>query len=645
MPSDGAFPYDVTLAVSGGSTYGFMLVTPPGSTKQLSVEEVPGPDANRISTSDAASHNDFAPQWDTPFAMYDFSGGAGQLEYDGQDETAFWWGTAVTHVAGKVFCPPPVTAEALSSGSGTIGGFRAYRPAGGTAYDFCWQATRLYRRDASNATNDWSLVYTASATITDFQIVDGAGYIAVPSLAGNTDFLYQGTITAVATWTPTARNHTAFSDALGKPKFFLTVRGTLYAVVDNRKVFYTVDGTTDSWVGPIDTSLDGNSSGPPGDTTYGFVNVAAVLDYLMVFKREAGYNVDSQQEVTEVLWQWKDKPSDHNFKYVAPGGSDLFFNIGPEVYGYDPGTGALSDLKLSKRSGFSVQEIAGLGADNQYVYVLAKVRVPKLRSAASMALLRCWRKRGRDWGVNCIWEDTGSTGYATLGVLPNGVGTRVYWGGNAGGETKLMDIPADWDESSGASFATSAVLYTSISRDNFPGFIKRRLWHGSTTEALDANNTIAVAYSLDEGASFATLATLSSAGLATNGFSNKQSRSYVGRYTFACAGTATPILRGFDLHSRVRFRYLPTISAGLRVARSVELRNGSRFEAGDEATIKGYLETLRATDAEITYKDFLGNSFAVSIDRIAYRPTRHEEPDSRWEVEALVSMARADVGT
>lgn len=43
---------------------------------------------------------------------------------------------------------------------------------------------------------------------------------------------------------------------------------------------------------------------------------------------------------------------------------------------------------MAKRDGFSMREVLGLAADNKYMYVLARVRVPTLRSADSVALFR-----------------------------------------------------------------------------------------------------------------------------------------------------------------------------------------------------------------------------------------------------------------
>ena len=627
-----------------------MLVSPPGQSKQLHVGEVSAaaPDRPDAGTEDLSQ---FDPRADEARAQGSLEGGVGTLEarYDG-DALSYWWGSGiVTHTSGRTYLAPPVTTKSLTSGAAAVGGFYTYYHSTGTRYDFCWEGPRLHRRDASNTSNSWTLVYTADVTITDFTVINGAGYICVPSRLdatspGNTDFYYQSDPTAAATWTPTARAHAAFSESLGKPKYFRQVRTSTFAVVDNRKVFYSVDPTTDSWVGPIDTSLDGNTSGGPGDTTYPFVSALAVNDYLFVFKRDAAYNIDSQQEVTESVWQWKQRPSDRNFKFVAAGGETLYYSTGNEVWAYDPNTGRNVQIGLSKKSGFSTQEILGVGADNQYVYVLAKVRVPRIRSSASAALLRGVRVSASEWSFECIWEDTASTAYSNLAAFPYGNGTRIYWAESDGTDVKHMDVPADWDESTSGSFATSGVLYTSIWRTGYPNNYKRWLWNGVQLEAADASNTVAVAYSTDDGSTWTALGTISSSGLSNTSFSNVVSQSLVLRFTWTCAGTASPILRIYDLHGRVRTRYLPDVNMAVRVASFIETNSKAR----DQYTVTqvaANLRTLRSSDATIAYEDYLGNSFNVSVDQLVFQPTRHESPRDNTELEAQVVLSRADSGT
>lgn len=45
MPAgDAAFPWDIKFTIAGGATYGFMLVTPSGASKQIELSEAEGPD-------------------------------------------------------------------------------------------------------------------------------------------------------------------------------------------------------------------------------------------------------------------------------------------------------------------------------------------------------------------------------------------------------------------------------------------------------------------------------------------------------------------------------------------------------------------------------------------------------------------------
>lgn len=649
-----SFPYDVTLTIEGSSAKGFMLSSPPGQTKQLSIGEVAAPQGqyalNRIKAPEIQTHTDFDPAKDQSLAQGDLSGGVGSLELDDKsDGDGYWWSSGiVTHVPGRNYIAPAVSALTVTGAVADVGGFTTYLTAAGVRYDFHWQSTKLYRRDASNGTNAWTLVYTASVAITSVVIINGSALICAPTTASATeDFYYQADPTAAATWTPTAANHAVFSVALGKPKFMLALRGWTYAVVDNRKVFYNADFTTDTWLGPIDTSLTGNFSGPPGDTSHVFTAVKAINDYLFVLKKDAGYNIDSQQEVTEVLWQWKDKPSDSQFKHVTVGGDLLYYSVAPEVYAYDPQTGRNPPVGLSRQSGFSCQDILGVGADNQYVYVLAKIRVPTLRTDPSAALLRGVRVSASKWNWEVIWEDTASTAYATLGVVPYGIGSRVYWGTTGGGTVTHMDVPADWDESTGTAFQAQADLYMSIWRTGFPNFVKFWPWVSTYTEGCSASNTIAVAYSVDQGATFTALATISSNGLNNTTLPSIEGQSMVLRFRYVSAGTVTPVLRVFDLHSRPRFRYLQQYTLAVRCGDYLELQNGSRAsETGAELVTN--LEAARTSDLTVTYQDFLGHSHVVSVDALSFKPVRYEAAEKNgyglYELEAQLVLSRLDKG-
>ncbi|MDE2103974.1 MAG: hypothetical protein KGL39_42450 [Patescibacteria group bacterium] len=643
--------YDITLT-TGSTTYGFMLVTPPQQPKQLKVEEVADPDSlwllRRNTTPETINHQDFDPKQDTPFAQGDLTGGAGQLIFNSKaDETHYWWSSGViTHVSGKVYLAPPVNTLSPTLGGAATGFYSYQSPSTGTRYDFTWSGTGLWRRTASNDTNTWGKVYTAEATITDFYCFNGVGLIAYPA-GTSTSYAYQSDVTAAATWTPTTVTATAFPTGT-KPKKWGSVRGTVYAAVDNNKIFFGTDPTSAStWTGPITAKTPAtNFGGTPGDSTYPIQALQPVNNYLFVFKQDAGWSIDSNQDTNETIWMWKTRPSSLNFPYVATADALLYYSVANEVYAYDPANGRNYPLNLSRQDGFSIVSIAGMGALGQSVFTLAQVRVPNIRSGNSMAILHSYRMSPTTWGTEVIWENTSSTSYSGLGVVPNGAGKRVYWADSGGANVYHMDIPANWDGSTTGSFVSSASIYLSQIPTGFPNFVKRHLWVGTYTENLSATYTLGISYSLDNGSTWTSLTTLSSPGnngLNLSQFSGVDSQSIVLRLDFAGDGASTPVLRIIDLHDRVRFRYLRKVTAAVRLA-SAELRNGAR-DTQTASQILANIATLRATDAQITYQDFLGNSFPVSVDTVTYQPTLDEEPEGKYEMQAVLILPEASLGT
>lgn len=660
--------YDVKFTVSQGANagvYGFMLVSPPGEPKQWQASEVQGPQVERTQNDAIFASQDFNPLYDTPFAQASWVRGCGQLEFDGGDEAAYWWGeNIVTHVDGKVFLAPLPSATPLSLSSSVEPpvNFRSYVTSAGVQYDFTWVAHRLYRRPQADATTAWTLVWSQpnSLPITDVIVFNSAMYIAVPTLTNaiGGDYYRQADPTAAATWSPTLIDTTTnFSNTNGRPKYWVAVRSTLFALVDNSKVYYSVDPSTstDCFSGPIVTTVASLSSPGVGELTYPFTGGVSVNDYLLALRWDSGLNIDDQQTVREIFWQWKDKPSTDNFKYITAAGENFVFAIGPEVYLYDPGTGAMPKLRLAQQSGFSCQEVLGLAADNQYIYIMAMVRVPTIRSTSTVVILRAYKLPGGRWAFEPIWEDTnvGTKQYRTLGAVGNGIGTRLYWGyqPTSGGATStyVMDIPADWDETgAGGNIAATGYLYTSITRANFPGFSKRQLYFNMETQNVThgTNPKIEVDYSTDNGASFTALGSTDTGAdqRTTLTYDDVEGRAIVLRFKLTRNGSVSPVLRVFDNHQRVRFRYLPSITCGIRVADHIELLNGTRDNRKLE-TVAAQLQMLRTEDNEILYEDFMGNSFNVSFDQLVYRPTRHHVPESKHEREATIVINRADAGS
>lgn len=653
-----AFPYDVKLTPDGAASgYGFMLVTPPGQSKQLDMNEIGGPDyryTTRVNTFDQATHQDFQPDKDAVFASSSFVGGLGYREDDLQGNATYWWGNCVTHVAGKVFLPPKPNALSISSVATGVGGFVTYITSAGSRYDFCWSGTKVYRRPADTNTA-WTNVWTEpnGKAISSMALFNSAMYVFTPTEtdANAKDYWYQASPDGA--WSPTGVNTSlSFSNANGRPKMGLQIRGTFYAAVDNSKVYYSTDPTADSWIGPINTDLAGtrNVGGTPGDTSYPFANMVAVGDYMLVFNWQGGYAIDAQQDVQETFWQWKERPNPDNFKYMALGSDTLYLSAGNEVFNYDPSTGATHPIGLSAMSGFSTREILGVGADNQFVYVLARVMVNDLRSSESVALLRANPISRTMFALECIWEDTSLSGKSlwAFGLLPNGRGSRAYVSYVSGGNTNfvLLEASPDWDSSSDTTFASSGVLYSSDSRTGFPGFDKMHLYNAiEASPALATGQSIEVAYSKDNGDTYAVLGTLTSgADFARYDYGSDVSRAIALRFTLAGNGTSTPVMRGFDHHQRVRFRYLPTGTIGVRIADNLEMLNGARSPMRKEDIVAALTLLRSAEVGRALYEDFLGNSFWVTCDTLTMRPSHHEPQADEYEMEALLLVSRADEG-
>lgn len=655
-----AYPYDIKLTVLSGPNageYGFMLVTPPNESKQLSITEVGKPETSRLSTQDIATHLDFNPVHDTPFAQSSFHNGCGQNEFDFYDDYAYWWGRGVvTHVENKAFLAPPERAVLPLTGSGSrVRCFRTYLEPNGQRWDFAVVGSRIYRRDASTHTGPWVEVWAQpnGLQITDLAVHGGRGLIAVPGLtdAQGIDFYTQASVTAPAPWSPVARNHTPFNNTNGRPVFFLPVRATLFAAVNNNKIYYTVDPTQDGWVGPIEVKVGSITSPNAGDASYPFHGLVAVNDYLFCLKADAGYSVDSEQNVTEVFWQWKDRPDGGNFRFTASSGDALYYTIANEVVMYDPGTGGSMGLGLSRVPGFSVEEILGLASDTRFVYVLARVRLPFLKDPA-VALLGMALGLGRRKAFEVLWEDSSPGGRDYYGLFASGLpdrGTRLYIGRVVSGatETVLIDLPAVYDWSMGNAFRGTGSLWTSVTYGGFPGFSKRHLWLTVQAELPTPGDRIDVYYSTDHGSTYSLLGTMTGPqnGLYRAKFDYVQvnASSICLRFDLTGSGTSTPVLRVFDHHQRVRYRYLPSVRAAVRIGDYIELLNG-QADTRTAAQLRAGLEVLRSEDGTILYEDYLGNSFNVSVDDIGFVVSRHESPVNRGELEALVVLSRADSG-
>ena len=687
--------YDIKLEI-GSDDYNFMLSKPEGTGKQLSISEVGPPNVDRLVSTDQFTHSDFPPDVDAPFVQTSWRDGIGQILFDNNKQHAYLWSTGiVTHADGKAYLAPPVTEIDINGPTGdtTPGAGLAFgrgdsikhfaswwNPETSIRYDWLSTKRAIWRRDTSTEANEWEVFVRAASTISDslgrkftfYRDIDSEETVLFMSdpfgtlgqyeyYTELTESLPHADTAALNTFnlvtSPVAIADTAF--ATNKPTDYVVVRDTLFAIVGitsgagpNNKVYYSI----------VPTDAGGNNfSGPlvAGAALTPLINSVAANDFLFVFNQEAGYNINAAQDVAEVLWHFKNRPSPSNYKYICTDGYFFYYTVGTDAFAYDPNTGANISMNISRRESFSCNEILGLAADERFVYILANINVEQI-GISGVALLAAYPSTDTEgvWNLEVLWQDTtGTRVHSNLAAFPEADtrSTRLYWGTVITGDditvTSSMVIPANWDASGGDSFETTGSLYTSITHANFPGFIKRAMWI-SLSGLLDSNNYIAVYYSMDEGDTWTQLDFNTSTGGIQNAVSspaigsleNDSSRNIMVRFDFVGNGTNTSVLSEFDLHQRVQFRYLQAITCGVRVADNLSLRNGTIDRNRTREQIKEDLETVRASTEPITYTDFLGNSFIVTVDKIDYVPSRDEKPTDNWEIEAVVSLTRADYG-
>jgi len=651
-------------------TKGFMLAAPPGETKVISSDETQKPDVQRISSMPIATSQDFDPLYDTPISQISFHGGAGQKYLDFQDEYAYWWSTGVVTHDGRAYLAPyhdGGTTFSSTTGYPVTKMLAWYDSSTETRYMFLAVKNQLWRKNVTSDTA-WELLCSTSFNIADISMTGSILWVTTPDQTNTNAYYYKSAPAGAAPWTLSISSHTLFDAAGNKPSFFESVRGTLFGCVNKNKVYYNTDLLITGWAGPIDIGVGGNTSGRAGDGTYNFKGAIAVSDTLYTWNNQAIYSIDSSQEVTEVIWQWKNMPDINNFRFVTSGAKKLIFSVGPEVYTFDPISGEMDSINLTMREGFRITRISGVAADNRFVYVAANVRVTGLYGEDKRVIFRCYKvSTDRGWKVEVIYqqdvlenrwfyglwafsdEDEGTI--LCMGEYMSAAATRLF----------MFRLPSGWDETIDSSdsllgylSSQTASLYTSVSKTGFPGFTKKHLYFNAIGQniqgpPLATTSNISVYYSMDEGVSFTYLGDFDDElDAITSSFDDANSKSIMFRFDFTTdSDYLTPILQTYDHHQRVRFKYLPRLSMAVKLGSNLTLRNRALYNRRIDQLWTD-LTTLRTLDNEITYKDFLGNNFPVTIDSIQLRPSRHyteqSTGNSEYDLEAVISLARADRG-
>lgn len=642
---DLSYPFDVKFTMDGEDPIGFMLSVPQEQTKSLIMQESDPPRFDRDLDEFSEIFRTSNPRNDTPFVCNDFSGGVGQLHYDEGDPSKYWWSSGViTHVKGKAYPAPPVTTLTMGSETGFPGKiYSTFVTGTSDRYDFISVGRKLFRRPSDDNTTAWTEVWDSGAASIDGLYQFNNSLFIFGTFGGTTDFYVQEDITEAATWTPTSKSHTISSqnrsqDGSSVGKTFY-IRTASESAASGNVIYFSTTPETDAWTGPIVVG--------PNLGGYANYRLAIVNNFLFVMNDFAIYSIDPDQEVTEVIWQFKNNPNPDNFKHNTPYNSELIFNVRNEVYSYNPISGETFKLGLSNKDGFSVKEIKGLASDQNFLYILAVVSVPDIRSNDSNVLFAAHQKDG-EWVFEVLWEDEDDDDYEfehlTASMDANLPVTRLYWTAYDGvntTKTYIQEIPHKWDYSDGVEWDTSSELFTSITKSRFPGFSKRQTFIDGNFLNLDANNTIAIAYKTSYEDSYTTISTADDDHLTIN-YDNVFGHILALRFTFTSDGTTCPVLLDTTSHQRIRFLYLPYITLSIKVSSNTPLRDNNPDQRLVWEVWQDLL-TLRSFEGEILYEDFFGNQFPVTIDILSANTTKNDSVEM-VELEAVLVITRMDKG-
>lgn len=639
-----SWPYDVKFTTDTGAVYGFMLSQDKYGKKQLTVEESDPPNLLRDIDQFSEVFRQSNPRNDTPYVVTDLSNGVGQLWLDDGESTKYWWSNGlITHVKGKVFPAPPIGTD-VATISYNSNASKVIRAKTGD-YDFVVLTDRIYRRPSYDDTTDWTLVYTAPGTITDIYAYSGGLIIAAPYTSSATiDFYIQSNPAAAATWSPTSYNHTVYTSTI-KPYYFTEIGNTIYASYNN-SIYYTTDITADAWVGPI-------TAGP-----YAVNKLTTLNNFLFAMNPYGIYSVDSQQNVEEVVWQFKEpKVSGFGgagaFDKFAQFNQFLAFNVKNEVYTYNPFDSETRAIGLSMKDGFSVQNILGLTAGGSFLYILAKVNVPDIYDTDRIALFAGYINDRNEWVFEVLHEDTYTAHHGFSSTVDTETGDlRIYLFSLASSilTTKTLTIPSRWDFTDGDSFRTESILYTSISKSNYPGLDKQQIYvDGNFINLTDTVfNVVHVYYSTDYANTY-TLLDIADSSFDTGShqhflanYNNVIGETFNFKLKFWSDATTCPIMYDIASHQRIKFRYQPRFIMSIRIADELDLRDRNKIKK-KSWEIWDDLKTLRSTTSEILYEDFIGNQYNVTFELLRLTPSRSDNKDTQ-EMDATVIVTRKDKG-
>lgn len=573
-----------------------------GSSKAWQVDEIPTPQNIRV-TESGAGLTDFPPEMEAIVFRDDHSDGMVKSRIV-TNENDYYSGDVHSSIRNKVIKPPSVDEITLPTSEATSHIFLRF---GINLY----VSDGRYLHRSSNGTTFTQVLDTGSGNeITDLKPFDT--YILVANKvtsSGNANDYYYST------------NGSSFTqrDGTGTPQqvhYFFTRDDTLFGLENPNSMYSATDPANGgTWSGATEI----------GDTSAHFHWGLVVANTLVIGKSDRVYTVDSSSNVSTLIAQFAENPGHQNFGAVAAAfNSNLYTTVDEEVWEYDPVSGNLRPIGLTKLPDFLLQAGGdhedGVAYDGTALYAIHHTSLSNTTS-----IVRVTQDTDFDFKFE-RWMTTTSSGYEPQGGLyyttlfTRKTGRALYLSTSNAGTIAVMNLPRSFDPTldSASEFSLEDNTYRSgWMAHNFPS---RQKDYTSVTVDLvgltgvPPKTTVDIYYYVDgdETTRYTLKENITSSGLERLEFSDGlTARSFMLEIIFKTDNVkVTPEMLSWTVSASVKFEQREIITAAVRVGDGIKNRSGNK-SAYNARDIRNISRSLReAANVTVRYQDYRGYDFS-----------------------------------
>lgn len=608
-------PADIVLTPSDGSgAVELMLADAENSKKAWQMSEVPAPEGVRV-TNQGASLQDSPPEMAaTVFRTDNLTGMGPTVIANGLQD--YMSGVCQTSVQGKII-QPPFTEEIVIAGE--TEGVTAIETYNNSIY--VANQAKVFRSD--NGLSFFETLNTSQRVnqLIAFGASDGdPGIIACITTDGTTPARYYYSLTGAPTaWTRVSAGGNR------EINFMVNHKGQLWGMINPSTVVVTSD--------PYTPTATWASSTTVGDTLHNFKGAVGVGNFLLIFKEDGVYAISASGVVSKIITQFEGTPGSKNFEAVSPGyNSSVYMTVDQELWEYDPTSGGLRPLNISKLPDTQIAPTAtvrqGVTYDEEGVF---SIHQTNLGGTQGTSILRTNFFPNGGYAHE-RWLLDSYSGYRPHGplkftrIFPTiGTGRHLFFGLNdpTGVNTALkigrMTIPraSDPTRDSASQYSVSQGIYRSgWMHHNFPAQYK-----DYTEVVVDLaelphatiHNKLSVYYYLD--GDFETRHTLAE-NLTAHTVHRLEFSSGVSARTllleFILIGqeiASTPEILAWNVKASVKFDFREVFTLAVRVGDRIKMRNG-RISVLTAKDVRQRIRQLRAArNITIRYQDYRGYDF------------------------------------